>query len=110
MNVSIEESSLTFGDLVLNNDLSSVRNGSSLLLTRNQMHRSSSTPCLSPTGNGVQQRDRSGPIAILGCSNPTPQMKQLAKDIVKAIRNDVNPVAVNSGMGGAYYFRSLPIM
>ena len=107
LNVSTEESSLTFGDLVLNNDLSNVRNDSPLLLTRNQMHRSSSTPCLSPTGNGVQQRDRSGPIAILGCSSPSPQMKQLAKDIVKAIRNDVDPVAVNSGMGGAYYFKNI---
>ncbi|VAI18629.1 unnamed protein product [Triticum turgidum subsp. durum] len=107
LNVSTEESSLTFGDLVLNNDLSNVRNDSPLLLTRNQMHRSSSTPCLSPTGNGVQQRDRSGPIAILGCSSPSPEMKQLAKDIVKAIRNDVDPVAVNSGMGGAYYFDNI---
>ena len=47
LNVSTEESSLTFGDLVLNNDLSSIRNDSPLLLTRNQMHRSSSTRCLS---------------------------------------------------------------
>ncbi|XBH92700.1 phosphatidylinositol 4-kinase gamma 7-like isoform X2 [Triticum dicoccoides] len=107
LNVSTEESSLTFGDLVLNNDLSNVRNDSPLLLTRNQMHRSSSTPCLSPNGSGVQQRDRSGPIAILGCSSPSPEMKQLAKDIVKAIRNDVDPVAVNSGMGGAYYFDNI---
>uniref|UniRef100_A0ACD5Y0X1 Uncharacterized protein n=1 Tax=Avena sativa TaxID=4498 RepID=A0ACD5Y0X1_AVESA len=107
LNVSTEESSLTFGDLVLNNDLSNIRNDSPLLLTRNQMHRSSSTPCLSPTGKDVQQPDRSGPIAILGCSSPSSQMKQLAKDIVKAIRNGVDPVAVNSGMGGAYYFKNL---
>ncbi|CAM0951828.1 unnamed protein product [Alopecurus aequalis] len=106
LNVSTEESSLTFGDLVLNNDLSSIRNDSPLLLTRNQMHRSSSTPCLSPTGKDVQQPDRSGPIAILGCSSPSSQMKQLAKDVVKAIRNDVDPVAVSSGMGGAYYFKN----
>ncbi|KAM0884750.1 hypothetical protein ACQ4PT_030784 [Festuca glaucescens] len=107
LNVSTEESSLTFGDLVLNNDLSNIRNDSPLLLTRNQMHRSSSTPCLSPTGKDVQQPDRSGPIAILGCSSPSSQMKQLAKDVVKAIRNGVDPVAVNSGMGGAYYFKNM---
>jgi len=107
LNVSTEESSLTFGDLVLNNDLSSIRNDSPLLLTRNQMHRSSSTPCLSPTGKDAQQPDRSGPIAILGCSSPSSQMKQLAKDVVKAIRNGVDPVAVNSGMGGAYYFKNM---
>ncbi|GKF75796.1 hypothetical protein Tco_0225240, partial [Tanacetum coccineum] len=38
------ESLLTFGDMVLNNDLSVVRNDSPLLLTRNVLHRSSSTP------------------------------------------------------------------
>lgn len=106
LNVSTEESSLTFGDLVLNNDLSSIRNDSPLLLTRNHLHRSSSTPCLSPTGD-VQLRDRSGPIAILGCSSPSSQLKQLAKDVVKAMRNGVDPVAVNSGMGGAYYFKNI---
>uniref|UniRef100_A0A0D9XET0 1-phosphatidylinositol 4-kinase n=1 Tax=Leersia perrieri TaxID=77586 RepID=A0A0D9XET0_9ORYZ len=107
LKVPTEESSLTFGDLVLNNDLSSIRNDSPLLLRRNQMHRSSSTPCLSPTGHDVQQQDQSGPLEIVGCSNPTSQMKQLAKDVVKAIRNGVDPVLVNSGMGGAYYFKNI---
>ncbi|XP_062193536.1 phosphatidylinositol 4-kinase gamma 7-like [Phragmites australis] len=107
LNVPTDESSLTFGDLVLNNDLSSIRNDSPLLLKRNQMHRSNSTPCLSPTGKDVWQRDRSGPIEVLGCSSPSSRMKQLAKDVVKAIRNGVDPVAVNSGMGGAYYFKNI---
>ncbi|KAG8057112.1 hypothetical protein GUJ93_ZPchr0002g24685 [Zizania palustris] len=107
LNVPIEESSLTFGDQILNNDLSSIRNDSPLLLTRNQMHRSSSTPCLSPTGHDVRQKDQSGLVEILGCSSPSSRMKQLAKDVMKAIRNGVDPVAVNSGMGGAYYFKNI---
>ncbi|PSR88197.1 Phosphatidylinositol 4-kinase [Actinidia chinensis var. chinensis] len=65
LNGPTEESSLTFGDVVLKNDLSAIRNDSPLLLTRNLLHRSSSTPCLSPTGREVQQRDQSGPIEIL---------------------------------------------
>ena len=65
LNFPTEESSLTYGDMVLTNDLSAVRNDSPLLLKRNFMHRSSSTPCLSPTGRDLQQKDRSGPIEIL---------------------------------------------
>jgi len=103
LNVSTEESSLTFGDQVLNNDLSYVLNDSPLLLTRNHMHRSCSTPCLSPKGEG-QQRDRSKVIEILGCSSPSAAMKQLVKDIIRGITNGVDPVAVTGGMGGAYYF------
>ncbi|PAN35933.1 hypothetical protein GQ55_6G234300 [Panicum hallii var. hallii] len=103
LNVSTEESSLTFGDQVLNNDLSYVLNDSPLLLTRNHMHRSCSTPCLSPKGEG-QQRDRSKVIEILGCSSPSAAMKQLVKDIIRGITNGVDPIAVTGGMGGAYYF------
>ncbi|PIA63286.1 hypothetical protein AQUCO_00200955v1 [Aquilegia coerulea] len=106
LNVPTEESSLTFGDLVLKNDLSAVRNDSPLLLTRNFMHRSSSTPCLSPTGRDLQQRDPSGLIEILGRSSRFVRMKQLVKDIVKAIKNGVDPIPVHSGLGGAYYFRN----
>ncbi|KAK0587879.1 hypothetical protein LWI29_030475 [Acer saccharum] len=54
--------SLTFGDLALNNDLSAIRKDSAILLTRNAIHRSSSTPCLSPTEMNYRQRDQSGPI------------------------------------------------
>lgn len=107
LKVPTEESSLTFGDLVLNNDLSSIRNDSPLLLRKNQMHRSSSTPCLSPTAHDVQEQDHSEPIEILGCLSPSSRMKQLAKDVVEAIRNGVDPVPVNSGMGGAYYFKNI---
>ncbi|KAF2313710.1 hypothetical protein GH714_012824 [Hevea brasiliensis] len=69
LNVPTEERSLIFGDTVLKNDLSAVRNDSPLLLTKNSMHRSSSTPCLSPTVKDLQQSDQSGPIEILGFSD-----------------------------------------
>ncbi|KAK7275048.1 hypothetical protein RIF29_16155 [Crotalaria pallida] len=106
LNVSTEESSLTFGDIVLKNDLSAVRNDSPLLLTRNLMHRSSSTPCLSPTGRDLQQKDSSGPIEILGQSSHLDRMKGLVKDIKKAIKMGIDPLPVHSGLGGAYYFRN----
>lgn len=106
LNVPTEESSLTFGDMVLHNDLSAIRNDSPLLLTRNLLHRSSSTPCLSPTGRDIQQRDWSGPIEILGHSNCFDRTKQLVKDIVKAMKIGVEPIPVHSGLGGAYYFRN----
>ncbi|CAB4264849.1 unnamed protein product [Prunus armeniaca] len=106
LNVPTDESSLTFGDVVLKNDLSAVRNDSPLLLTRNLMHRSSSTPCLSPTGRDLQQRDRSGPIEILGNSDQFARTTQVVKDMVKAIKMGVDPIPVHSGLGGAYYFRN----
>ncbi|WCJ35771.1 Phosphatidylinositol 4-kinase gamma 7 [Euphorbia peplus] len=106
LNVSTEESSLTFGDMVLNNDLSAVRHDSPLLLTRNFLHRSSSTPCLSPTGKDIQQRDQSGVIEIIGQSNGFDKMKQLVKESIKAINRGVDPIPVHSGLGGAYYFRN----
>ncbi|XP_044489737.1 phosphatidylinositol 4-kinase gamma 7-like [Mangifera indica] len=106
LNVPTEESSLTFGDMVLKNDLSAVRNDSPLLLTRNIMHRSSSTPCLSPRGNDIQLKDKSGPIEILGQSDCFFITKQLVRDIVKAIKMGVDPIPIHSGLGGAYYFRN----
>ncbi|GFZ18334.1 phosphoinositide 4-kinase gamma 7 [Actinidia rufa] len=106
LNVPTEESSLTFGDMVLKNDLSAIRNDSPLLLTRNLLHRSSSTPCLSPTGREVQQRDQSGPIEILGHSKCFARTKQLVKEIVKGMKNGVDPIPVHGGLGGAYYFRN----
>lgn len=106
LNVPTDESSLTFGDMVFNNDLSAVRNDAPLLLTRNFLHRSSSTPCLSPTGKDLQHRDRSGPIEVLGKSESFVGTKLLVKDIVKAIKIGVEPIPVHSGLGGAYYFRN----
>lgn len=106
LNVPTDESSLTFGDMVLKNDLSAVRNDTPLLLTRNLMHRSSSTPCLSPTGKDIQQRDKSGPIEILGQSDHFARTKLLVKEIVKGMKMGVDPLPVHSGLGGAYYFRN----
>ncbi|TKY65020.1 Phosphatidylinositol 4-kinase gamma 7 [Spatholobus suberectus] len=105
-NVPTEESSLICGDMVLKNDLSVVRNDSPLLLTRNFLHRSSSTPCLSPTGRDLQQRDQSGPIEVIGCSDMFSGTKQLVKDIMKAIKIGIEPIPIQSGLGGAYYFRN----
>jgi len=68
------------------------------------MHRSCSTPCLSPKGKECQHHDRSKVIEILGCSSPSAAVKELVKDIIKRITNGVDPVAVTGGMGGAYYF------
>lgn len=107
LNFPIEESSLTFGDMVLKNDLSAIRNDSPLLLTRNLLHRSSSTPCLSPSGRDIQQRDQSGPIEILGHSTRVAKTKGLVKEIVKGMKNGVDPLPVHSGLGGAYYFRNV---
>ncbi|XP_075483935.1 phosphatidylinositol 4-kinase gamma 5-like [Primulina tabacum] len=106
INFPVEDSSLTFGDMVLKNDLSAIRNDSPLLLTRNMIHRSSSTPCLSPTGRDIQHRDQNGPIEVLGHSTRFDPAKQLVKKIVKAIKNGVDPIPVHSGLGGAYYFRN----
>lgn len=105
-NVPTEESSLICGDTVLKNDLSVVRNDSPLLLTRNFLHRSSSTPCLSPTSRDLQHRDQSGLIEIIGCSDMLSGTKQLVKDIIMAIKGGVEPIPVQSGLGGAYYFRN----
>ncbi|KGN52001.1 phosphatidylinositol 4-kinase gamma 5 [Cucumis sativus] len=106
LNIPTEESSLTFGDVILKNDLSAIRNDSPLLLTRNLLHRSSSTPCLSPTGKDLRLRDQSGPIEILGHSERFSGTKRLVKEIVKAIKLGVDPIPVHSGLGGAYYFRN----
>ncbi|KAL6909927.1 hypothetical protein ACP4OV_001586 [Aristida adscensionis] len=107
LNFPTEESSLTFGDRILKNDLSTIRNDSPLLLTKTFLHRSSSTPCMSPTGKDLQQqRDRGGPIELLVCPSCCSRTKQLVKDVARAIRNGVDPVPANGGLGGAYYFRN----
>lgn len=108
LNFPTEESSLTLGDRVLKNDLSSIRNDSPLLLTKTFMHRSSSTPCMSPTGKDLQQqRDKGCPIELLVCPSRCSRTRQLVKDVARAIRKGVDPVPVSSGLGGAYYFRNI---
>ncbi|KAE8659368.1 Phosphatidylinositol 4-kinase gamma 6 [Hibiscus syriacus] len=106
LNVPIEERSLIFWDVVLKNDLSTVRNDSPLLLIRNFIRRSSSTPCLAPTGKDIQQRDQSGPIEILVCSDHISRIKKLVRKIVEAMKIGIDPIPVCGGLGGAYYFRN----
>lgn len=106
LNIPTEESLLICGDMVLKNDLSGVRNDSPLLLAKNFLHRSSSTPCLSPTGRDLQQRDQSGPIEVLGYSDQFGRTKQLVDDILKGLKFGVEPIPIESGLGGAYYFRN----
>ncbi|KAI4375265.1 hypothetical protein MLD38_013155 [Melastoma candidum] len=106
LNVPTEECSLMYGDMVLKNDLSAVRNDSPLLLAKNVMHRSISSPCLSPSGKDLQQRDHSGPIEILGFSNHSSESKKFIKEIVKAMKDGVEPIPVFGGLGGAYYLRN----
>nr|GMD18333.1 phosphatidylinositol 4-kinase gamma 7-like isoform X1 [Ipomoea batatas] len=83
------------------------RNYSPLLLTWNSLHRSSSTPCLSPTGREIQQRDQSGPIEILSKTSRFAKTKQLVKEIAKAMKAGIEPLPVHGGLGGAYYFRNI---
>ncbi|GLJ46726.1 hypothetical protein SUGI_0985240 [Cryptomeria japonica] len=107
LNVPTEETALTFGDLVLKNDLSVVRNDAPLRLTRGDIHRSSSTPCLSPRIDNLQYRDRSGPLEIVGGSSGHSEIKKLIKQAVRAVESGVDPIPVQRGLGGAYYFRDI---
>ncbi|KAK9750595.1 hypothetical protein RND81_02G207600 [Saponaria officinalis] len=113
LNLSTDESSLSFGDTVLKNDLDAVRNDSPLLLSRSNMHRSSSTPCLSPRGGDLQPNDKSSVIEVLGNSDKVlgnsdtfVGAKHMVKEIAKGIMNGVDPVPVHGGLGGGYYFRN----
>jgi len=107
LNVPTGETSLTFGDRVLEDDLSFIRPDSPLLLTRNGMSRSCSTPCLCPASKDFEQKDCSGRVEILGCSSSCVRVKGLVDDVVDAISNGVDPVPIDSGLGGSYYFRNV---
>ncbi|XP_071689362.1 phosphatidylinositol 4-kinase gamma 7-like [Rutidosis leptorrhynchoides] len=106
LNIPMDESSLTFGDMVLNNDLSAIKNDSALLLTKKIMQRSSSTPCLSPTGRALQQKDQSNLVEIIGQSGHFTETYELVEEIINGLKSDVEPVPVNGGLGGAYYFKN----
>ncbi|KAI3513310.1 hypothetical protein L1887_20640 [Cichorium endivia] len=110
LNVPTDESSLTFGDVILNNDLTAIKHDSALLLTKNLIHRSSSTPCLSPTARTLQQKDQSGIIEIIGhCTNSShfTTTNELLEEMITALKNAIDPIPVNGGLGGAYYFRNI---
>lgn len=115
-NVPTNDVSLSFGDNILEHDLTSVQGKSPLLLMRNSMHRSCSTPCLNPScartdydttavRNG---NDGSHLVEILGFSSGQPaKVLQLVQDVIHAIKSGVDPVPINSGLGGSYYFRGI---
>ena len=65
VNAITDESSLTYGDMVLNNDLDVIQ-FDSLLPLKKSMHQGSYTPCLSPRGGDLPQKDKSGLIEVLG--------------------------------------------
>ncbi|KAL6844144.1 hypothetical protein ACP4OV_025817 [Aristida adscensionis] len=107
LNVPTGGTSLTFGDRVLENDLSFIRPDSPLLLTRNSINRSCSTPCLCPVSKDFEHKDCSGVVEILGCSSSCARVRRLVDDVVAAIRSGVDPVPIGSGLGGSYYFRNV---
>ncbi|KAI4339610.1 hypothetical protein MLD38_024529 [Melastoma candidum] len=106
LNMPTEECSLLYGDMVLKNDLNVIRNDSPLLLAKNSMHRSVSTPCLSPSGRDLQHKDHSGPIEILSFSDHSFESNLFIEEIVKAMKNGMEPIPVFRGLGGAYYLRN----
>lgn len=110
LNLPTDESSLSFGDRILNNDLTAIKHDSALLLTKNLIHRSSSTPCLSPTARSLQQKDQSNIIEIIGHSthpgNCT-KINEIVEEMVAALKTEIDPIPVNGGLGGAYYFRNV---
>ncbi|KAF8010133.1 hypothetical protein BT93_J0939 [Corymbia citriodora subsp. variegata] len=106
LDVPTKECSLFYGDMVLRYDLSAVRNDSPPLIAKNFLHRSASTPCLSPTGKDLHQSDQSDPIEILGYSGSSAGKKKLIEEIVKAVKNGIDPIPVCGGLGGAYYLRN----
>lgn len=106
LNVPADESSLTFGDMILKNDLAIVPRDSQLRLTKSMMHRSSSSPCLSPSGKTIPQWDEGGIIQILGHSSYFGRVKELVKEMLEGIENGVDPIPISSGLGGVYYFRN----
>ncbi|KAG6426179.1 hypothetical protein SASPL_110397 [Salvia splendens] len=107
LNFPIEESSLTFGDMVLKNDLSAIRNDSPLLLTRNLMHRSSSTPCLSPTGKDIQQRDQVGRSRYWVIHFALLRRNNSSRKLSRRLRMGLIQSLLKGGLGGAYYFRNV---
>ncbi|KAL7618505.1 hypothetical protein Lser_V15G00594 [Lactuca serriola] len=110
LNHPTDQTSLTFGDKVLNHDLSAIKHDSALFLTKNLIHRSSSTPCLLQTPRSLQQKDQSGIIEIIGLhthSTHFTKTNQLVEEIITALKNEIDPISVNGGLGGAYIFRNI---
>ncbi|KAG0630286.1 hypothetical protein M758_1G167700 [Ceratodon purpureus] len=100
--VPTEQSTLIFGDHILDKDLSEVRNDAPVLLTKG-IYRSSSTPCLSPRSRDVHQNRA---FEIVGGSKHSPKIKRLVREVCRGIEAGVQPVIAKGGLGGAYYFRN----
>ncbi|KAH7444925.1 hypothetical protein KP509_02G098400 [Ceratopteris richardii] len=105
LNVPTEQTNLVFGSTVLKSDLSALRNDSALLLTR-EMQRSFSTPCFFLPPDTHVQMDSGHPFEVVGGLGCCLQMKQIIKEVVKALECGVEPIAASGGLGGAYYFRN----
>jgi hypothetical protein len=100
--VPTEQSTLVFGDHILDKDLSEIRGDAPLLLTRG-IYRSSSTPCLSPRNRDYLQNSV---FEIVGGSKTSTKVKRLVREAVKGIEAGVQPHLAAGGLGGAYYFRN----
>lgn len=105
LNVPTEQTALVFGDTVFKGDLSELRNDSPILLTR-ELQRSLSTPCIYPSSDVQILTDGGQPFEVVGGLMCCQKMKRILKEINKAIKCGVEPVAVTGGLGGAYYFRN----
>ncbi|XP_024370517.1 phosphatidylinositol 4-kinase gamma 6 isoform X2 [Physcomitrium patens] len=101
-NIPTEQSTLVFGDHVLDKDLSAISSDAPVLL-RKKISRSSSTPCLSPRSRDVHQNSV---FEIVGGSKHSTKIKRLVREAAKGVEAGVQPVLATGGMGGAYYFRN----
>jgi hypothetical protein len=94
-----KKSALMFGYVVLEHDFNEVQNDSPILLTRG-LYRTSSTPCLSPSGQ--KSKDRSKPLEIVGGSHGCPKVKRLVRQCMKDLDSGIEPTPTGGGLGGAY--------
>uniref|UniRef100_A0A7I4EYQ7 1-phosphatidylinositol 4-kinase n=1 Tax=Physcomitrium patens TaxID=3218 RepID=A0A7I4EYQ7_PHYPA len=101
-NIPTEQSTLVFGDHVLDKDLSAISSDAPVLL-RKGIYRSSSTPCLSPSSRDVRQ---SSVFEIVGGLKHSKKIQRLVREAAKGSEAGVQPVLASGGLGGAYYFRN----
>ncbi|XP_002985052.2 phosphatidylinositol 4-kinase gamma 6 [Selaginella moellendorffii] len=116
LRISTENSDLSFGDHVLEDDVSELRCDSPVLLARSStIHRSFSTPCLCPSkkesnaaiflGGEEEEEDSRGPFEIVGGWSCCARIKRLIQESCAGIERGVEPLPAQGGLGGAYYFR-----
>ncbi|GAA0151623.1 nucleotide kinase [Lithospermum erythrorhizon] len=75
--------------------------------TNNNLHRSASTPCLSPSHKlDVAYSDNSSQkVEIIGGSGSS-HARALVAEVAKSMASGLSPEPVSSGLGGAYFLRS----